>query len=517
LWTPNQALHVGEVLDVEAGGYTVVDFIGRGGVGEVYRVRDEAGAPFAIKVLQLQHLGNPKASERMRVEAEAFRALQHQNVVRIHAGGIRDDGLVWIVMDLLTGWSLREVLLQRGKVQIPFALKIIGDACLGLGAVHQLAIHRDIKPENIHFDTRGVTRVVDFGTAKFSRHGVKTSGTHAAGTVPYMSPEQLRALRDLDVRSDLFSLGIVLYEMITGHHPFLPKDVSLIAAPDEPRDGRSLMFLVGDAIIRKPHPPVRDYQPLAPLFLQEILDCALSKDKEDRFSNAAEMASVLEGAYHRVAYDYGSLPPVSVFCDLLIPGRGSTDVAPTDVEPQGSFHDTDLEPATSPETIAVPLSALEIARRTGSRPVPMLEVPDADEDRYVEPLWEQEVGPMFRDVAGRASASAVIVAPAGSASLTVQVTQQPRSAQEPRPAPRILKTQKMSALDPLPSPASPVALAQKRKPSEALGPELRRILAEKEAVRRQAARRTALRLGVFVLGLALLAVLTLELGLWLRR
>jgi len=223
-----RAFELGQgIKDERDGGfYRVLGFIGRGGMGEVYEVaRDDTGERFAMKCL-LAHLArDPKVLRRAWHEAAALRDLRDPNVVRVHATGVREDGLMWMTMDLLVGHTLRELLAELHKLPIPWSVRIVRDAARGLGAVHTFAVHRDVKPENIHLGLDGVVRVLDLGTGKFHNLGLTTSGQRTIGTVPYMSPEQIRTPDTIDGRSDLFSAGVVLFELLSGKHPFAPAGV----------------------------------------------------------------------------------------------------------------------------------------------------------------------------------------------------------------------------------------------------------------------------------------------------
>src|SRR5262249_38128032 len=148
--------------------YQVVRFLGRGGMGEVHEVREAgSGARYALKCLLLQHARKPKTIERTRREALTLRELRHPNVVRVHAPGVRDDGLIWMVMDLLEGHTLGAAKRRLGQLPLRWALAAGRAVAAGLSAVHEHAVHRDVKPDNIHLGNDGVVRVLDLGAGKF--------------------------------------------------------------------------------------------------------------------------------------------------------------------------------------------------------------------------------------------------------------------------------------------------------------------------------------------------------------
>ncbi len=218
----------GRVLDAK---YQLIALLGEGGMGAVYRARRVAlGDEVAIKILQQQFVRDEIAAERFRREARAAAALHHPNVVAIYDFGEArgEDAPAYIVMELVTGATLRELLRREGKLDPERAVALMRDACAGVGAAHQRnIIHRDLKPDNvIVIPPDGVyqetVKVVDFGIAKLrdlsSEHTLTETGV-PIGTPRYMSPEQCRG-EALDARSDVYSLGAMLYEMFAGVPPF---------------------------------------------------------------------------------------------------------------------------------------------------------------------------------------------------------------------------------------------------------------------------------------------------------
>src|SRR5262245_21850038 len=215
------------------GPYEIVSSLGAGGMGEVYRARDpRLGRDVALKVLPTQLSGVPQAHERFKREAEAVAALQHPNICTIHDVGETADGHAFLVMELHQGESLHERL-TKGPLEIPALLDVALALADALEAAHGAGIvHRDIKPGNIFVTARG-PKIRDFGLAKADMapatdasiqetrpaRALLTGPGSTVGTVAYMSPEQLRG-ESVDARSDLFSFGLVLYEMATGRPAF---------------------------------------------------------------------------------------------------------------------------------------------------------------------------------------------------------------------------------------------------------------------------------------------------------
>jgi hypothetical protein len=361
-WTPDpwrrRALALGDRL-VEADSGTVyrtTRFIGRGGMGEVYEVeRGDDGERFAVKCLRLAKGDDPKVVERTRQEAIILKLIRHKNLVPVHGMGVRGDGLVWMVMDLLVGWTVGQLLDELSKVPLPWALEIMRDVCLGLAAVHEYAVHRDIKPDNLHLDKDGVTHVLDLGAAKVFDCGLITTTGFSIGTVLYMSPEQIEKPATIDQRSDIFSVGVVLYQLLSGEHPFGSKEDLL--------DRRR----VGHAILDLPARPLRDVAPWLPPYVGEVVGRMIEKRPDDRFPTAMAVATTLESALDRLAHDLGPLPPLSALCGALALPRAEG--------PAGAMAEMGETPATGRAGTEI-LPALLSAR--GTERMPSIVPPGAD-------------------------------------------------------------------------------------------------------------------------------------------
>ncbi len=282
--------------------YHVTRFLGRGGMGEVYEVTraGQPGARFALKCLQLQFVSNAKTIERTRREGLTLRSLRHPNVVHVHAVGVREDGLIWMVMDLLVGHTLADIQKRFGRLPLPWALEIGEAIARGLSAVHAYAVHRDVKPENIHLGDDGMVRVLDLGAGKFHRSGLLTTGGGVLGTVPYMSPEQLSTEAPIDGRSDLFSLGIVLAELISGVHPLAPKGLA----------SENVFTLVTKIIAGSPL-SLHQLAPWVPDHIAAVVDRALARDRTQRHAGAAELADALHDARARLEREVGRGEPLA--------------------------------------------------------------------------------------------------------------------------------------------------------------------------------------------------------------
>ena len=262
------------------GGYDVLEIIGRGGMGVVLKGFDrELKRCVAIKVLSPHLAQSSLAKKRFAREAQAAAAVVHPNVLAIHQ--VQPSGrLPFLVMPLVAGESLAERLTEQGRLELKETLRIGMQAAAGLAAAHEQGlVHRDVKPANILLE-KGVERAVltDFGLARAADDVSMTRWGIIAGTPQYMSPEQARG-EPLDGRSDLFSLGCVLYEMATGVSPF--RADSTMA---------TLRRLIDD-----PPPAMASLNPELPPWFIGIVDRLLEKDPSRRFGSAKEVSELLEG------------------------------------------------------------------------------------------------------------------------------------------------------------------------------------------------------------------------------
>jgi serine/threonine protein kinase/tetratricopeptide (TPR) repeat protein len=256
--------------------YLIGDMLGNGGMGAVYRAEDQRlGRTVALKFL-LPHLTNEtNAKQRFVHEAQAAARLEHPNICTILEVGESPTGAMFIAMPLYEGMSLRERL-KRGPLPLEEIIDYARQICSGLTKAHEQGIvHRDIKPENIFVTGDGVLKILDFGIAKLSTAGVTGTGV-MLGTLAYMSPEQARG-GAIDHRSDIWSLGAMLYEMACGQAPFR-------------RDNPAAMV---HAVVNEVPSPLSTFWPDAPTALNSIVQRALEKSAIDRFQAIPEMGSAL--------------------------------------------------------------------------------------------------------------------------------------------------------------------------------------------------------------------------------
>lgn len=260
--------------------YEILSRLGSGGMGEVYLAHDTSlHRKVALKLLPQQFTRNSDRLRRFEQEARAASALNHPNIITIY-DIVNSDAGQFITTEFIEGETLRDRMHKR-RLELAEILEIGTQVAGALAAAHSAGIvHRDIKPANIMLRADGYIKVLDFGLAKLmgqKRDVDATDPGRVMGTVAYMSPEQALG-RELDHRTDIFSLGVVLYEMATGVRPFEGKTAAAIY----------------DAILNKTPRPLRDFQPILPPELDQIIQRALTKNREERYQSASDLRADLE-------------------------------------------------------------------------------------------------------------------------------------------------------------------------------------------------------------------------------
>ena len=267
--------YTGKRLD---GRYEIHELIGVGGMALVYRAYDQIDdRTVAIKILKDEFLGNEDFIRRFKNESKAIAVLSHPNIVKVYDVSFGDQ-IQYIVMEYIDGITLREYLDQQKEIKWKEAIHFTVQILRALQHAHEKGIiHRDIKPQNIMLLQDGTIKVTDFGIARFSRNETRTMTDKAIGSVHYIAPEQARG--DLtDEKADIYSVGVMLYEMITGQLPFEADNAVSVA----------IMQLQAD-----PRPP-KDINPAIPDGLEEITLKAMQKDPSQRYQSAAEMLRDIE-------------------------------------------------------------------------------------------------------------------------------------------------------------------------------------------------------------------------------
>ena len=292
------------------GKYRIVDRIGQGAMGEVFKAHD----PFlnryvALKTIAPALAGDPEFRQRFQREAQSAAQLNHPNIVTIYEFGNDDAGLTYMAMELLEGVDLREAIRRRSLGTLLQRIGLVEQICDGLAFAHARGVvHRDLKPGNIHIQPLGQVKILDFGLARLASSDMTKTGT-VMGTPHYMSPEQVRGQK-ADARSDVFSLGAVFYEVLTHQRPF---------------DGRSVSEVL-QAIVEKDAVPLRRRAPDTPPAIAAIVERALARDPARRFPDAREMGRALTEA--REALVGATLAPAPAAEATIVEDPGATIVEP---------------------------------------------------------------------------------------------------------------------------------------------------------------------------------------------
>jgi len=281
----------GQVLDSK---YTVSKMLGGGAMGivyEAYHLRLEKAV--AIKVLRPELAAVEDLRDRFEAEARAAAAIGHPNIVTVTDLGQTPNGALYFVMDRLRGETLGERLERQGKLEVTAAARIVMEVLSGLEAAHELRlVHRDLKPDNIFLARppggREIAKILDFGIAKaLASVGRRQKGTHVGATVGtpmYMAPEQAVGDPDIDARADLYSMGVILYQVLSGRPPF---------------DGKNAVDVMAALMMETPV-SLGSLCPHAPLALVQLVESAMSRDRTQRPATAAEFMARLEEAVAHV-------------------------------------------------------------------------------------------------------------------------------------------------------------------------------------------------------------------------
>ncbi|MGH9968893.1 MAG: protein kinase domain-containing protein [Pyrinomonadaceae bacterium] len=326
------------IVGQQIGRYQVLSRIGRGGMGEVFLAQDTSlGRKVALKLLRSDFTRNEERLRRFRQEARAASALNHPNILTIHEIG-QEGSLHFMATEYVKGETLREHI-SRARMALGEALDVAVQAASALAAAHNAGIiHRDIKPENVMLRTDGYVKVLDFGLAKLAAPKaidtveptlakVETEPGLVMGTVQYMSPEQARGL-EVDARTDIFSLGVVLYEMVAGRAPFeggTTSDVLATILKTEPR-------------------PLSSKSAEAPTELEQIVTKALRKDAAERYQVVGDMLSDLRGLRQELEFQsrLGRVAASGASTRAMVRSRGDGE-----------------EAATTKQIVARPISSIE--------------------------------------------------------------------------------------------------------------------------------------------------------------
>ena len=281
--------YIGKRLD---GRYEIHELIGVGGMANVYRCNDTVDdREVAIKILKDEYLNNEEFIRRFKNESKAIAMLSHPNIVKVYDVSF-GDMIQYIVMEYIDGITLKEYIESQGIIEWKDVIHLTTQVLKALQHAHESGIvHRDIKPQNIMLLQDGTIKVTDFGIARFSDKATRTMTDQAIGSVHYLAPEQARGSAT-DGKSDIYSVGVMLYEMLTGRLPF---------------DGDSAVTVALMQLQSTPKRP-REVNPGIPIGLEQITMRAMQKQPEDRYASAAEMLSDLERfrLNPSIVFDYGN-------------------------------------------------------------------------------------------------------------------------------------------------------------------------------------------------------------------
>jgi eukaryotic-like serine/threonine-protein kinase len=278
-------VHEGQIL---AGKFRIERVLGRGGMGVVVAATHlQLDERVALKFLLPEALGSPEAVERFAREARAAVKIKSEHVARVSDVGTLESGSPYMVMEYLEGQDLAAWVRTTGAMAVPAAVEFLLQACEAIAEAHALGIvHRDLKPANLFVTRRAdgshCIKVLDFGISKLTLPGGgpdlgMTKTASVMGSPLYMSPEQMSSTRNVDMRTDIWALGVILYETLTGRVPF---------------DAETMPQLCG-MILQDPPRPLRDLRPDVPEALQAVVFHCLEKKRENRFSNVADLAFAL--------------------------------------------------------------------------------------------------------------------------------------------------------------------------------------------------------------------------------
>jgi eukaryotic-like serine/threonine-protein kinase len=317
---------IGTVFD---GRYRIERKLGAGGMADVYLAEDqELGRRVAIKILNDRHAADDSFIERFRREAKNAAGLSHPNIVSIYDRG-EAEGTYYIAMEYLDGRSLKELIVGRGPAPVKTAIDYARQILAAIGFAHKHGIvHRDIKPHNVLVSPEGRLKVTDFGIARSGASQMTEVGS-IIGTAQYLSPEQARGAR-VDQTSDLYSVGVVLYEMLTGQVPFT---------------GDTPLEIAMKHLSEVPKPP-SELRPEVPHDLDSVVLRALAKDPSERYQSAEEMDADLA----RVAEGLPVDPDTETAATAVLSGSGVMAAAPTAVISRGPVHPpvSGAPPGTTP-------------------------------------------------------------------------------------------------------------------------------------------------------------------------
>ncbi len=384
-----------------AGRYEIIEELGQGGMGRVFRVFDhQVSEIVALKLIRPEIGVQDKAIERFKNELKFTRKITHRNICRMYDLG-EVDLLHYITMEYVAGEDLKRFIKRAGPLNTGKAISIAKQVCAGLAEAHRVgAVHRDLKPQNIMIDPEGVPKIMDFGIARFADMDRMTGSGVMIGTPEYMSPEQAE-LKEVDKRADIYALGCVLFEMVTGRVPF---------------EGETALGLAMKHKMEKPR-DVRDLNPQVIPAIADVVAKCLEKEPARRYQDADELLVALTAVETNLATGERVVPPD--YPRTPAPGTGASAPRPTPAAPASgtggapaaaSTRTGEARPVTTPQpqpaapsptqTSAIPNEAgLDPQAGTGTRTRAIGAAEDGEADPQAKP------GALTRDLNSRLSAA----------------------------------------------------------------------------------------------------------------